>query len=145
MSSDFDDHVDDVRSLLEELNSEPSENKLRSVVKMLTGFSDTQLDDLGGFENDQPRPILLADHDRPVTDRVFGFYEVLYAADLLPPNPADYFEKPWKWQPEYEAWVAAGRPPVPDPPENSVLVSGDDPVDLNWERFVRTCERIQDI
>jgi hypothetical protein len=41
--------LDEVRAALIQLNADPTEHKLRSAVKMLTGFTDAQLDDLGGF------------------------------------------------------------------------------------------------
>lgn len=40
---------DEVRAALDELSRAPSEHKLRAAVKMLTGFTDEQLDGLGGF------------------------------------------------------------------------------------------------
>ena len=52
MSTHADDHppdLDEVRASLDELSRAPSEHKLRAAVKMLTGFTDEQLDDLGGF------------------------------------------------------------------------------------------------
>lgn len=52
MTHDPDDHapdLDEVRAALAALNVEPSEHNLQSVVKMLTGFTDEQLDELGGF------------------------------------------------------------------------------------------------
>lgn len=40
---------DEVRAALERLNADPTEDRLRAAVKMLTGFTDEQLDDLGGL------------------------------------------------------------------------------------------------
>ena len=69
---------------------------------------------------------LVADADRPAITRVFEFAIVLRAAQAMPPNEDEYFERPWKWQPEFCAWVAAGKPFIPDPA---------DPPSLGWKRF----------
>ena len=42
--------IDEVQAALARLNEAPDEHKRRAVVKMLTGFTDDQLDDLGGFD-----------------------------------------------------------------------------------------------
>ena len=55
---------------------------------------------------------------------VTEFGRLLYEADILDIAPLimDYFEKPWKWTPEHEAWVALDRPT----PEGG-----------DWDRFIR--------
>lgn len=52
MTDDHPPDLDEVRAALEQLSTDPSEHRLRAAVKMLTGFSDEQLDDLGGFGPD---------------------------------------------------------------------------------------------
>lgn len=71
---------------------------------------------------------LITPDEREIVARVFLFAEVLRAADLMSPDEDEYFERPWKWQPEYAAWCRAGKPM---PPEDLTP-------DLSWERFVRT-------
>jgi hypothetical protein len=61
---------------------------------------------------------------------VFEFALILKAANLLPDDLLDYFEKPWKWVPEHRAWVDAGSPTPPDDGDTS----------LQWELFVRHWE-----
>lgn len=41
--------LDEVRAALARLHNDRSEHRLRAAVKLLTGFTDEQLDDLGGF------------------------------------------------------------------------------------------------
>lgn len=41
--------IDEVQAALAQLNENPTEHKIRAAVKMLTGFTDDQLDELGGF------------------------------------------------------------------------------------------------
>jgi hypothetical protein len=60
--------------------------------------------------------------------RVFSFGMVLRAADLLPLNEDGYWEKPWKWEPEYQAWIAAGSPEAPE---------GGEEESPAWADFVR--------
>ena len=67
--------------------------------------------------------------DRHTVGKIYRFFEILRSADLLGPDEFYYFEKPWKWGREHQAWVAAGRP---NPPEDG------DPTDLSWERFTKT-------
>jgi hypothetical protein len=42
---------------------------------------------------------------------------MLVETDYLtnPTETLDYIEKPWKWTPERDLWVAAGRPDPTDP------------------------------
>lgn len=70
---------------------------------------------------------LISSQEREIVDRVFTFAVILREADLMPPDEDEYFERPWKWDREYQAWVRAGRP---QPPEGTT--------DLSWERFVRS-------
>lgn len=79
---------------------------------------------------------LVGPYDHVVLDRVFGFFVVLKAAGLLPPDPTDYFERPWKWQPEYEAWLAAGCPD----PEDSAPIGSRTLASMRWDRFVANAE-----
>lgn len=65
---------------------------------------------------------------RDVIDRVFTFALVLRAADAMPPDEDEYFERPWKWDGEYQIWQRHGSPDVPEYGK---------PADLSWERFVR--------
>lgn len=80
---------------------------------------------------------LVGPHDQVVLARVFDFATVLRAAGLMPPDEFDYFEKPWKWQPEYEAWLAAG---CPTPPDYEVKISERTLASMRWERFVTNAE-----
>lgn len=43
---------------------------------------------------------------------VYAFATVLHSADwfFTPADVLDYFEKPYKWDPEHRAWNAAGSP-----------------------------------
>lgn len=57
MTDTHDDHapeIADVQAALEALNQSPTEDRLRAAVKLLTGFTDAQLDDLGGFDPTTP-------------------------------------------------------------------------------------------
>jgi hypothetical protein len=49
MTDEHPPDLDEVRAALMKLNDDPTEDRLRAAVKMLTGFTDDQLDDLGGF------------------------------------------------------------------------------------------------
>ncbi|MDA0250742.1 MAG: hypothetical protein O2892_07785 [Actinomycetota bacterium] len=60
---------------------------------------------------------------------VFDFACILRAADLMPANEDEYWEKPWKWDPEHQAWIAAGEPAPPD--------AAGAPAALAWRRFLR--------
>ena len=79
------------------------------------------------------RFILSEDHR--VIEKVYEFGLILHLAGAMPPNVLDYFEKPWKWEPEYFKWVEAGKP---YPPEAS---SPDDVA--TWESFVTSLEEIE--
>lgn len=46
--------------------------------------------------------------EREVIGRVYSFGMILQAASALPPNELEFWEKPWKWQPEYEIWLKSG-------------------------------------
>lgn len=48
--------------------------------------------------------------DRAVIAKVYSFGMILHAASALPPDEREYWEKPWKWQPEYEIWLDSGSP-----------------------------------
>ena len=49
--------------------------------------------------------------EHQVVLRLWDFSRILRAAGLLDDDQLGYFfEKPWKWQPEYDLWVAHGRP-----------------------------------
>lgn len=70
-------------------------------------------------------------------DRIAAFALVLRVAGLMPPDELEYFERPWKWQPEYEAWLAAGCPS----PEHAGVPVGQRTLDsMRWERFVANAE-----
>jgi hypothetical protein len=71
--------------------------------------------------------------DRGTIEKVYEFGLILSLAGAMPPNMLDYFERPWKWEPEYFKWVDAGKP---YPPEagGSPHAAGDD--DSAWESFV---------
>jgi hypothetical protein len=68
--------------------------------------------------------------ERHTIAKVFTFAEILRAADLMPHDEDEYFERPWKWGREHQAWVAAGRP---RPPEDDSTVGV-------WEEFVVAAE-----
>jgi hypothetical protein len=57
----------------------------------------------------------IAPEERHVIGRVYGFAEILRSASAMPPDENEYFERPWKWTPEYEAWVGVGSP-MPENP-----------------------------
>jgi len=92
----------------------------RRAVRSLTGLSDAELTDLGGFTGDdhladQLNDVSLARGiDRDVVARLFNFAVVLRAAGLMPRDEDEYFERPWKWDPEYRAWIAHGQPSPED-------------------------------
>lgn len=79
-----------------------------------------------GVDEPTPPEALIGTQEREIVDRVFGFAVILREADAMPPDEDEYFERPWKWDREYQAWVRAGRP---QPPEGTA--------DLSWERFLR--------
>lgn len=63
-----------------------------------------------------------ADHSTLV-----GFAHILTAADKFPATTdvIDYFDKPWKWDPDHALWAAAGRPaPDTDPNRWQQLLDG---------------------
>lgn len=45
-------------------------------------------------------------------DELIAFARVLDDLDVFdcPDDAIDFFETPWKWDDEYERWVALGRP-----------------------------------
>lgn len=71
---------------------------------------------------------LIAPGERDTIDRVFSFALILRAAAAMPLDEDEYFERPWKWDGEYQIWLRHGSPAVPDYTE---------PANLAWERFVR--------
>lgn len=112
------------------------DNPTRRAVRLLTGLDDDQLTDLGGFADDTGTPplFLVPNEERVTVHRVFEFFEVLTAADAMPPDPAEYFERPWKWDREYQTWRECGSPPVPDLIGEA---TGRTPKSIAWERFLR--------
>ena len=60
---------------------------------------------------------------------VYDFARILRAADLMPDDEDEYWEKPWKWDAEHQAWIAAGEPAPPEQAEA--------PASLAWRRFLR--------
>lgn len=71
---------------------------------------------------------LIAPGERDTIDRLFDFALVLRAAAAMPPDEDEYWEKPWKWDDEYQIWLRHGSPRLPEYRQ---------PVNLSWERFVR--------
>ena len=65
--------------------------------------------------------VLINPSDRWVVQRVYDFFKILQAADRLPPNEEEYWDRPWKWQPEYQTWVNVGSPEEESPA---------------WDRFI---------
>lgn len=47
-------------------------------------------------------------HNDP--DEVHAYASFLFLGSTSVKDVLDYFEKPWKWDPEHEEWVAGGRP-----------------------------------
>jgi len=41
--------ISELQAALAQLNADPSESRLRAAVRLLTGFTDEQLDELGGL------------------------------------------------------------------------------------------------
>jgi hypothetical protein len=68
--------------------------------------------------------------ERDTISKLFWFATILRAASLMPPNEDEYWERPWKWTPEYQSWVAHGQP---DPPSVTYNVQG-------WENFIASME-----
>lgn len=136
MTDEHAPEITEVQAALEELTTDPSENRLRAAVRLLTGFRDAQLDELMGFQDD-PTPPLCAAQDRAAISRVFEFALILRQAGLMPPDEDEYFERPWKWQPEYEAWLSAGYPACPD---GLVPINQRTLARMRWERFVANAE-----
>jgi len=73
--------------------------------------------------------------ERPLVARLFNFALVLRAADAMPFDEDEYWERPWKWSREFRLWRAAGSPPSPEP---------GDATSLTWERFVRSLNHEED-
>lgn len=93
----------------------------RRAVRLLTGLTDEQLTDLGGFADEErgtmPTPktttalsdLTGAEHRSAL--RLWDFSRVLVAAGLLDDDQVGYFfEKPWKWEREHAVWRAHGCP-----------------------------------
>ena len=76
---------------------------------------------------------LITGDERSVVQRVFEFAQILQGANAMPLDEDEYWEKPWKWQPEYEKWLSLGQP---WPPEDG------NPTSLMWEKFVRVVDDI---
>lgn len=73
--------------------------------------------------------------DREAVSRIFGFATVLREAGALAEDTDQYFERPWKWQPEYELWLQAGSPLPAEPGELH-------PTDFDgWPTFLAALER----
>ena len=68
--------------------------------------------------------------ERPIIDRVYGFAEILRSASAMPPDEDEYWERPWKWTPEYDAWVGVGSP---------------EPGSSAWGRFLTALEELFDL
>jgi hypothetical protein len=58
---------------------------------------------------------------------VFAFACVLRAADLMPDDEDEFWEKPWRWDHIHLLWFQAGQP----------AGGGGAAASLAWERFVR--------
>lgn len=65
---------------------------------------------------------------------VYDFAQILRAADLMPDDEDEYWEKPWKWNDEHQGWIAAGEPCPPRLGE---------PETLTWRRFLRHCASLR--
>lgn len=48
---------------------------------------------------------LASGHERETVDRLYGFALILRAACLMPDDEDGYWERPWKWDIEYRAWL----------------------------------------
>jgi hypothetical protein len=59
---------------------------------------------------------------------VYDFARILRAAGRMPDNEDDYWENPWKWDTQHQAWIATGEPTPP---------TGGTPPTLAWRRFLR--------
>lgn len=68
----------------------------------------------------------IAPDERSTIDRIFSFAVVLREAGLMPYDEDEYWERPWKWTVEYDAWVGAGSPPDSNHPA--------------WSRFLTAVE-----
>ncbi len=79
---------------------------------------------------------LVSPAERVTVARVYEFAMVLRAAGRMPDNEDEYFESPWKWDPEYQTWTECGSP---SPPDLIAETAGRRAVDRNWERFVWDC------
>lgn len=60
---------------------------------------------------------------------VYEFAVALRAADVMPLDEDEYWEKPHKWDLEHKSWVESGSPRCPEP---------GDPPSVSWQRFVRS-------
>lgn len=65
---------------------------------------------------------------------VFEFALVLRAADLMPDDEDEYWERPHKWEPEHELWTQVGAPSRPEAGQ---------PPSLAWQRFLRNSRQNQ--
>lgn len=65
--------------------------------------------------------------ERATIDKIYGFAEILREAAAMPPDENEYFERPWKWTLEYEAWAAAEKPQPDDP---------------GWPKFLQALEAL---
>lgn len=99
----------------------------RDAVGLMTGHTDSRLESknlVGG----RASALAASDAERETVGRVYEFGLVLRAAGLMPADEGEYFERPWKWQPEYESWLGAGMP-WPGEADGSLA-------DMRWDRFV---------
>jgi len=73
-------------------------------------------------------PLISAD-EREVVARIYNFALILREAGVLPDSHVadEYFERPWKWNTEYQLWLQAGSPSPPDFPHF---------LDAEWFPFV---------
>lgn len=102
----------------------------REAVRTLTGFANETLDDLGGFAAD-----FIRGNERDTIAKVFNFAVVLRAASAMPHDEDEYFERPWKWDREYQTWL---RFDAPWPPEHG------DTTQNRWDAFVNAVNDLEE-
>lgn len=57
---------------------------------------------------------LITNAECATAQRLFDFLLILRAAMSSPSNEDEYWEKPWKWDREYQMWLEHGQPEPED-------------------------------
>ena len=60
--------------------------------------------------NTETQKTLITNAECATAQRLYDFMLVLRAAGAMPPDEDEYWERPWKWNTEYQAWLERGQP-----------------------------------